>query len=115
MRSIFRMGDGLPMKFVLGAKPLRLLTAAGVAAAVLAGHASAREPADPIRLTYIEGAVAGSTRIRSPDGAKTIGSVDYRQHRRGDRLDAVRVARFADGSSDEDTAEARGGNTLAAL
>jgi hypothetical protein len=110
-----RIGLGMLSKFVVVAKPLRLLTVAGVGAAILVGHASAREPADPIRLTYIEGDVAGSTKILSPDGAKTIGSVEYRQHRLGDRLNAVRVARFDDGSSDEDRAEARVGKTLEAL
>jgi len=86
-----------------------------LACAIAAGPASAREPDDPIRLVYSEGDVAGITRILSPDGAKTIGTIEYRQHRRGDRLTAVRVAHFGDGSSDEDRAEARVGKTLEAL
>jgi hypothetical protein len=79
------------------------------------GQVSAREPVEPIRLAYIEGDVAGFSRILSADGTKTIGFVDYRQSRRGDRLTAVRVARFDDGSSDEDRAEARVGKTLEAV
>jgi hypothetical protein len=96
------------------ARPLRLLTAV-VACAIVVGHASARERGDPIRLVHTEGDVAGMSRILSPDGAKTIGAIEYRQHRRGNRLTAVRVARFGDGSSDEDRAEARVGRTLEAL
>jgi hypothetical protein len=68
--------------------------------------AAARESGDPIRLKWTEGDVAGMTPILSPEG-KTIGFVEYHQHRRGDILEAVRVARFSDGSSDEDQVEAR--------
>ncbi len=50
--------------------------------------------------------------IFSPDGKSTIGFVDYRQRRRGDVLEIVRVARFSDGSSDEDRVEARIAETL---
>jgi len=54
-------------------------------------------------------------RILSPDGRTTIGFIEYRQRRRGDVLETVRIARFADGSSDEDHADARVGATLEAL
>src|SRR5262245_50220595 len=75
----------------------------------------AREPGDPIQLKWMEGDVAGMTAIWSPDATKVIGFVEYHQHRKGDRLEATRVARFADGSSDEDQVEARIGGTLEAL
>ena len=75
----------------------------------------ARESGDPIQLKWMEGDVAGMTAIWSPDATKVIGSVEYHQHRQGDRLEATRVARFADGSSDEDQVEASVGGTLEAL
>jgi hypothetical protein len=75
----------------------------------------ARESGDPIQLQWMEGDVAGMTAIWSPDGTKVIGFVEYHQHREGDHLEAARVARFADGSSDEDQVEARVGGTLEAL
>jgi hypothetical protein len=75
----------------------------------------ARESGDPIQLQWMEGDVAGMTTIWSPDGLKVIGFVEYHQHRQGDRLEAARVARFADGSSDEDQVEARVSGTLEAL
>src|SRR5262245_14968597 len=75
----------------------------------------AREPGDPIQLKWMEGDVAGMTAIWSPDATKVIGFVEYHQHRQGDRLEATRVARFADGSSDEDQVEASVGGTLEAL
>src|SRR5262245_35834271 len=46
-----------------------------------------REPGDPIRLEWVEGDMAGLTGISAPDGAKTIGFVQYRQHRKGDVLE----------------------------
>src|SRR5262245_17972614 len=83
---------------------------------VIAGHrAWALDAGDPIQLEWDEGDVAGFTRILSGDGAKTIGTVEYHQHRQGDVLEAVRVAHFSDGSSDEDRVEARVGTTLEAL
>jgi hypothetical protein len=93
------------------------LLALAVTAALLAAPsaASARENGDPIQLAWTEGDLAGLSRILSPDGRKTIGTIDYRQSRHDDVLEAVRVARFADGSSDEDRAEARLGRTLEAL
>lgn len=88
-----------------------------VAAALLIAVAPARgrEAGDPIRLQWIEGDLAGMTPILSPDGKGTIGFVDYHQHREGDRLEAVRISRFSDGSSDEDQVEARIGKTLEAV
>ena len=82
---------------------------------VAASPAAGRDAGDPIRLAWVEGDVAGMTSILSPDGKSTIGFVDYRQRRRGDVLEAVRVARFRDGSSDEDRVEARLGRTLQTL
>jgi hypothetical protein len=61
----------------------------------IAGSAAAhRDPGDPIRLAWVEGDVAGMTSIFSPDGTSTIGFVEYRRHRHGDMLEAVRIARF---------------------
>ena len=54
----------------------------------------------------LEGDVAGTTSILSADGVSTIGFIDYHQSRHGDLLKAVRIARFVDGSSDEDQATA---------
>jgi hypothetical protein len=80
-----------------------------------ADSAAGRDAGDPIRLAWVEGDVAGMTSILSPDGKSTIGFVDYHQRRRGDVLEAVRIARFSDGSSDEDRVEARIGQTLQTL
>ena len=74
--------------------------------------AAERNAGDPIHLMWVEGDVAGMTSILSADGASTIGFVEYHQRRRGDVLEAVRIARFKDGSSDEDQVEARIGETL---
>lgn len=82
---------------------------------VLAQPTFARDPGDPIRLQWLEGDLAGITPVLSKDGKRAIGFIDYRQHREGDRLEAVRVARFSDGSSDEDQVEARIGETLEAI
>lgn len=73
--------------------------------ALQAGRAYGRTAGDSIRLAWEEGDVAGTTTILAPDDHE-IGVVEYRQVRRGDRLSSRRVARFADGSSDEDEAEA---------
>jgi hypothetical protein len=75
----------------------------------------ALETGEPIRIVWGEGDVAGTTSILSPDGEKEIGFIEYHQRRTGDILAAVRVARFADGSSDEDQVQARIGTTLEAL
>jgi hypothetical protein len=79
-----------------------------------AAAAGARDPGDPIRLTWSEGDVAGQTPITDRDGRR-IGVVVYHQHRQDDVLEATRVARFADGSSDEDTAVARVAGRLEAV
>ncbi len=75
---------------------------------------AAREAGTPITLAWMEGDVAGHTPIEG-EGGKRIGVVVYRQHRRGDVLECTRLSRFADGSSDEDTAVARVNRTLVAL
>ncbi len=74
----------------------------------------AREPGDPITLAYIEGDVSAQQLIQDPQG-KVIGLILYDQRRRGDVLETRRVARFKDGSSDEDVAVARVGKTLEAV
>jgi hypothetical protein len=79
------------------------------------GSALARESGDPIVLGWTEGDVAGMQPIFSGDGRQTIGFIEYHQHRQGDVLTAVRVARFQDGSSDEDEVEARIGTVLTAV
>jgi hypothetical protein len=85
-----------------------------LAVALDAGVAAARESGSGITLAWSEGDVAGQTPIIG-DGGKTIGVVLYHQRRRGDVLECTRVSRFADGSSDEDTAVARINRTLVAL
>jgi hypothetical protein len=79
-----------------------------------ASAAGARSGDEPIRLAWTEGDVAGMSTIYRSEGA-AIGFIQYHQHRRDNVLSAVRVARFADGSSDEDHAEARVGTTLQAI
>ena len=86
-----------------------------VAAIAVAPVALARQAGDPIALKWVEGDVAGMTHVLSADGTQTIGVVEYHQHRTGDVLDAVRVTRFVDGSSDEDQVQARVGETMIAL
>ena len=88
-----------------------LLAVAMVAPAALA---AARDTSGGITLAWNEGDVAGQTAIVDEAG-KTIGVVVYHQRRRGDVLESMRVSRFADGSSDEDTAVARVNRTLVAL
>jgi hypothetical protein len=85
-----------------------------VIAVVVPSAARARDAGDPIRMVYAEGDVAGLTTIHAPDGA-VLGYVDFTQTRRGDVIRAVRIARFRDGSSDEDQAEAQVGRTLRAI
>lgn len=92
-----------------------LLCVLATAATLAARPAAGRDAGDPILLTWVEGDVAGITSIFSPDGKSTIGFVEYRQHRRGDMLEARRIARFSDGSSDEDRATVRIGKTLQTL
>jgi hypothetical protein len=71
--------------------------------------------AEPIRMVWQEGDVGGMTTIYSPEGGAPIGFVEYRQTRHADRLTTIRIARFRDGSSDEDHAEARVGERLEAI
>ena len=88
-----------------------------VALLVLGATAPARAatPTDPIRLTFTEGDTAGITDISDPRSGETLGFVEYTQTRRGDILSVRRIARFRDGSTDEDVAEARAGGALEAL
>lgn len=93
----------------------RWLLFAAMVVVLGAGAASGREDTDPIKLRWIEGDVGGLTPILSPDGRQTIGMVEFEQFRQGDRLQLRRVARFLDGSSDEDEVEARVGDVLTAV
>lgn len=93
--------------------PVAALVVAAVAFAAQAARAAS--PTPPIALAYVEGDVAGSTPIWSPDGKRLIGIIDYRQRRERDRLVITRAARFKDGSSDEDEAEALVGEHLESL
>ncbi len=77
--------------------------------------ARAATPIEPIRLTFTEGDVAGVTDISDPATGRSLGLVEYSQTRREDVLSVLRVARFHDGSSDEDFAEARVGDALEAI
>lgn len=77
-----------------------------------AESAQPRDEGQPIVLTYVEGDLAGLSSILSEDGKTVIGMIDYRQHLSGDVLEIVRIARFADGSSDEDKVRAHVGKTL---
>jgi hypothetical protein len=92
-------------------------TAPAVVALLVAGTAAARAatPADPICLTFTEGDTAGITDISDPRGGETLGFVEHTQTRRGDIRSVRRVARFRDGSTDEDVAEARAGAAPEAL
>jgi hypothetical protein len=83
--------------------------------AVLDAAALARGPGEPIRITGKEGDVAGQTPVYGPNGGAPIGVIEYHQHLNGSELETVRVARFTDGSSDEDTAVARVNKTLEAV
>jgi hypothetical protein len=65
-----------------------------------------------LRLAWHEGDVAGFSSILSPDGSKTIGIIEFHQHMRAGVLRIQRVARFFDGSSDEDQVDVRVGKTL---
>jgi hypothetical protein len=82
---------------------------------ICASVAAARSVGEPVRLVWDEGDVAGVTSILSPDTRQPIGFVEYRQRREGDVLTTRRLARFRDGSSDEDTASAEVGSELKAL
>lgn len=78
---------------------------------VLVARAAAA-PSEPIKLQYLEGDYAGATTIWTEDGKRVQGYVEYRQHRKGDVLTIERTAHFRDGSSDQDTVEARVGPRL---
>ena len=82
---------------------------------LLAATAAARAAGDAIKVVYDEGDVAGFSAIYGTDGRTPIGFIEYHQKRRGDVLSSIRVARYRDGSSDEDRAEARVDGTLVAL
>jgi hypothetical protein len=92
----------------------RAVVAAALLTLATAASAAARDAGTPITLAWMEGDIAGQTPIAG-EGGKTIGVVVYHQRRRGDVLECTRVSRFADGSSDEDTAVARVNRTLVAL
>jgi hypothetical protein len=81
----------------------------------VATFAFGRNPGDPIRLAWSEGDVAGFTPIYAASSGGAIGRIDYHQRRRGTLLQSIRVARFADGSSDEDQAVAHLGEVLEAV
>jgi hypothetical protein len=94
---------------------MRRFEAIAAAGLALSAPAMARTAGDPIVLDWSEGDVAGMSTIYAADGQEPIGVVQYHQTRRGDVLTAVRVARFRDGSSDEDVAAARVDGRLEAL
>lgn len=95
-----------------GRRPPRAL----VALLVLGlARAAAADPTPPIRLAYVEGDYGGVTTIRAADGERVLGVITYRQHRLGDVLRIERVARFSDGSSDEDKVDVRVGTHLEAI
>ena len=91
---------------------VNLLVAILLCAVFGAGSAHAATPTPPIKLAYIEGDVAGTTMIWSDDGKRVLGVIEYVQHRERDQLHIKRVARFRDGSSDEDEAVVRVGDRL---
>jgi hypothetical protein len=102
---------------VILARLVAIPISATFAAAVflVARLAGADDAGTPIKLSWIEGDVSGFSSILPPEGATPIGYIDYHQRRRGDVLEATRIARYKDGSSDEDTAHARVGTTLRSL
>src|SRR3989442_6345229 len=112
---------GLPGRLVIGTVPLTLMRhppatlTLAAALLLLPAAAGARSPGDPVRLVWAEGDVAGTSTIYGPDVGEPIGFIEYRQTRHGDRLSSVRIAHFRDGSSDEDSAEARVEGSLEAL
>jgi hypothetical protein len=87
---------------------------AAVLAVSLATPAAALSASEPIRLVWSEGDVGGVTTIQSPEG-EAIGFVQYHQRRKGDVLTSTRIARYRDGSSDEDSADARVAGRLEAI
>lgn len=91
-----------------------MLAAITVALAFPLG-ARARDAGDPIRLAWSEGEVSGFSTILAADGKTREGTIVFHQTRKGNVVTMTRVARFADGSSDEDVAVARVGDTLETL
>lgn len=90
------------------------------AVAVLVGvvglsPAARAETLAPLKLAYVEGDIGGTQTIWSEDGKRVIGLIEYRQHRRKDRLLITRTAHFKDGSSDSDEAEVRVGDRLESI
>jgi hypothetical protein len=83
--------------------------------AATAAVAGAITPTHPAQLTFSEGDVSGFTDITDPATGASLGLVEYSQTRRDDLLTVLRVARFHDGSSDEDYAEARVRGRLEAI
>ncbi len=112
-RGDCRRGHGIGT--VHGRARARVMLIVSAILVLLPGAARARSPGEPIRVTWSEGDVAGLSTIYTGDGREPIGFVEYHQSRHGDRLTSMRVARFRDGSSDEDTAEARVAERLEAI
>lgn len=108
-------GRGVATRAEVGRRAVVAALAAVAVVAFAAGRARAASPTPPIALAYVEGDLAGTSPIWSPDGKRLIGLIDYRQRRERDRLVITRVARFKDGSSDEDEAEARVGEHLESI
>jgi len=89
---------------------------AALAVCVLgASGALAASPTPPIKLAYVEGDLAGTQTIWSEDGKRVLGIIEYRQHLTKDRMHIVRLARFRDGSSDEDEVDVRVGDRLESI
>ncbi len=86
-----------------------------VGALVGASQAAAASPTPPIALGYVEGDAAGTSFIWAEDGKRVLGIIEYVQRRERDRLHVKRVARFRDGSRDEDEAEVRVGDRLESI
>jgi hypothetical protein len=92
---------------------LRRAAAVVLGSSVLLGgsvSAHARDAGDPIDLRYEEGDLTGLQSVLAENGEQAIGTIEFRQHRKGDELETLRIAHFADGSSDEDLAVARVAN-----
>jgi hypothetical protein len=82
---------------------------------LVATNARAASPTPPIALAYVEGDAAGTSMIWSEDGKRLLGVTEYRQHLKGDRLHITRMAKYRDGSSDEDQVDARVGKRLESI
>lgn len=87
----------------------------GLTLLALAAAPAARADPTPIALHWVEGDYAGLTTIWSADGKRPIGTITYRQYRAGDRLHISRIARFADGSRDDDEAVVTVGRRLESI